>query len=255
MTFKDHGTPSVRRQRRLFVTVLGFIASVAVGAATSFATPLVSFTDLGANGALRGPLTAGLHDWDVQWTQSVPTTNVTVRAVLNSNGPPVAADWWITTAIGPGTTVADVVASGTYTAPQVPSFSDFNLIPRTTLATGLNFAAGSYYLVFAGPPGHPNQVFMDGVFWEGGSTVSGPLADIAVHLAPGFSIGDYGLASPPAAFGPASTFSACCVPVGGFLAFELESFPETSEPVPEPSTMMMLGAGLCLSLGRRRLRP
>jgi hypothetical protein len=216
------------------VKVIAFLAVITFRTGTASATPLISFTDVQPSVAEAG-LTDTMFNWAVQWTQTVPSTNVTLRALLDANVS-TTANWWVTTALGPSATLADVVASGTYVAPELPSQADFNSLPRTTLATGLNFAAGSYYLVLDGPPG-PLETLTS---WVG---------DVGPHvnLAPGFSLGDYRSTSSAVAFGPASTFTT--EPLGQFV-FELESVETVAVAEPATEGMLLFGLGCVVGIAQ-----
>jgi hypothetical protein len=197
--------------------------------------PLIGFTDHTLDAASFGSLSDTQANAAVGWTQTVATTDVTVRALLGAVSG-ASGNWWITTALGPTATPADVVASGVYNAPSVGLNFDFNGQPRTELATGLSFAAGSYFLVLDGPPGP----FVGNASWIGGA---GP-AD-TVELAAGFTLGSYYYAAQfdnaVDAFGPASSFTV--TPGESRLVFELDG---RVASVPEPATWFMLIGGFSL---------
>jgi hypothetical protein len=220
------------------------LAAIAV-AALACATPasaelLIGLTDNG-RGATWAPMDDVQVNWAVQWTQTVAAENVTIRALLASNVPPAGANWWVTTTIGPGTSAADVVASGTYLAPDgLVSRFDFNPLVRTTLGTGIDLAAGTYYLVLdgeAGPSGSTD--------WIGDSALFS-----TQDLASGFSVGGYYFAAPAPTFGPSGGF----MPIigDGQFVFELESFADTAVPEPAAWALMILGFGAVGAAIRRR---
>jgi hypothetical protein len=207
----------------------------AIGWTPAAAVPLISFTDNSGSDSGLGFLSDTDVNWAVSWTQSVASADVTVRALIDSNVGTSLANWWITDQIGPGTLDPNnVVYAGTYTALDIPFSFDFNGLPRTTLATGLSFAAGTYYLVLDGPPG----IFRNNAEWIG------DIISPAVTLAPGFTLGTYAAAVNPQPFGPASTFA----PETNYsFVFELESV-----AVPEPSTWLLLASGLLGLVWRMR---
>lgn len=211
----------------------------ALGTTPAAAVPLISFTDNSGTG-VRGLLSDTQVNWAVSWTQSVASSDVTVRALIDSNVGTSLANWWITDQIGPGTLDPNnVIHAGTYTALDIPLDNDFDSLPRTTLATGLSFAAGTYYLVLDGPPGE----FSNNAEWIG------DYVSPTVNLAPGFTLGTYATAGAgsPQPFGPASTFT----PFGSTFVFELES---VVLPVPEPSTWLLFASGLLGLIWRTRPR-
>jgi hypothetical protein len=205
--------------------------------------PLIGFTDNTFDAASFGSLSDTQANAAVGWTQTVATTDVTVRALLGAVSG-ASGNWWITTKLGPTATPADVVASGVYTAPSLGLNFDFNGQPRTELVSGLSFAAGSYFLVLDGPPGPA----IGNAAWIGGA---GP-AD-TVELAAGFTLGSYYYATqfddPLSEFGPSSSFMV--TPGEGRLVFELDG---RIAGVPEPATWLMLigGFGLVGAAIRRR---
>ena len=104
---------------------------------------------------------------------------------------------YLLTQIGPGTTSANEIASGLYTAPEisVEAHSDLDSAPYTLLFSGLNLAPGTYYLVLEGPAGQ----FANNYEWLGDRLAVGK------HTAPGWSVGPFYRAQPEA-YAPASNF-------------------------------------------------
>lgn len=224
--------------------------SAAVGAAALLAASpaaadvLIGATDNTPFMAISGPVNDLFSNYAMGWTQSVAATDVTVRAILTAAQGTPSATWYITSAIGPGASLADVVASGVYTAPEITDIFDWDSAPRTVLTTGLDLAAGSYFLVLDGPTA--------GVSWLGGQQPTD-----STILAPGFSMGSvyvgsvglFGGGNAPDPFAPASQFIE--VTEGKFLAFELDG---QAAAVPEPAAwaLMILGFGAAGSMMRRR---
>jgi hypothetical protein len=223
--------------------LLAAVAAVALAAPQpATATTLITFDD-----ASPGSSNAVLRDTSinhaVQWTQTVDATNVTLSAILRADDPPFqpvppTLSWYVTDALGVGTTAADIIASGTVLLPTFPFEPDFDAMPLTTLATGLNLAAGTYYLVFDGPATGDGE-------WYGDFT------GVTTTLAPGFSIGSYFATTSPDPFAPASAFAASTS--SSRFVFELEG----KTAVPEPSTwaMMLVGLGAVGFAMRRKQRP
>lgn len=220
---------------------LAAAAALTLTAAPAVAVSLIGFTDNNPQAATSGLLSDTSANWVVAWTQAQATSNVTVRALLDTNVGPVPGNWWITNALGPGTDMSNVIASGSYIAPDLPTPFDFNPAPRTTLATGLSFAAGTYFLVLDGPAGP----FLNNAQWYGGNSTN-----TTVTLASGFSLGGYRSTGSPAAFGPAATFENDVSTVR--LVFELDG--NLGPAVPEPATwaMMITGLGFAGAAARRR---
>jgi hypothetical protein len=215
------------------LSVLAAAGAVAC-AAPARATTLIGLTDTSPDVAIAD--LAGTSASAVAWTQSVAASNVTVEAVLIADGAPSSGAWWITTAIGPTSTAADIVATGKY-APAVVSpstpFDDFDTLPMTVLGTGLELAAGSYFLVIGAPPA--------GASWVGDFEANAPAT-----LAPGFSLGSYFFgvhaATPQATFGAEDGFRY--------------DFALITSGAPEPGawSLMVMGFGLAGAVLRRRAR-
>jgi len=217
--------------------VLAATAALA-GARPAGAETLIGFTDANPTGAASLGLGFDFNA-AAEWTQSVAASNVTVQAVLETLGDPSSGNWWITRAIGPAATAADVVAAGKYTPNHEDDFfavEDFNALPRVVLATGLDLAPGSYFLVLGAPSGRE-------AVWAGDTVTGAPAT-----LAPGFAVDGYQATGTPAPFGPSAAFT----PLGGFnFDFELIG---SSAPEPGTWSLMILGFGLAGAALRRRAR-
>lgn len=220
--------------------------ALATAASAPSAGPLIAFTDNEPGNFAAGSLNDTDFNWAVSWTQTRATTNVSLRALLTRTVPSATVKWFVTTAIGPGTTAADVVHSGTATVTETGLIDDFNPIPRALLGSGLDFAAGTYYLVLDGPD---TGSLVTPVYWGGDVA-----ANVSVALDPDFTLGRYVIASEfeapgnVAAFAPAGVFTAFT----GFdprFVFEMTDTPA----VPVPPTLPLAAACLAaMAVWRRR---
>lgn len=170
-------------------------------------------------------------------------TNVSVSVSLAAF---TAGDWnlqaFLTRQIGPGTTaVAHEVASSAtvITLPGSTFLPPYTITPYTVFS-GLNLAAGNYYLILSGTFNTTN------VFW-----VSSPSADVITSTTGGSAvILGQGQAGDPNAYLPASQF-----PTSGDFDFW---FKVTGDPVidpnavPEPSTFAFCGIAIALAVVARR---
>ena len=219
-------------------------------ASPAAATDFITYTDTAPNGS------AGILINDIginhalAWTQTIATFNTSIGASITSTvGNGTSGNWYVTRAIGAGATAADVVASGSYSPPTFTSAerANLNIAPRTTFTTGLDLAAGTYYLVMDGPVGFNGA----GYFLTGDDTVTPSLSATG-----GFSYGGVFTATtrggvPLPAFAPAGAFEARQddAQYGFFISGDL-----TAPAVPEPSSwaMMIVGFGIVGAGVRRR---
>jgi hypothetical protein len=217
------------------------------------AAPLISFTDGSPGSGFTTSIGPELSYSAISWTQTVSASNLRFSAILASASAPgigTTASWWLTDRIGPGTTAANVIASGSYTLLQSGLFGfDLSAAPYTVLFTGIDLPAGSYYLVVNGPTSQ--TPFFNTGFWYG------DFQDVAANAAPGFSTsqpllaGDFATQPLLPAFAPSAEFTAVASPES-YVFFRLES-DGPGEPVSEPATLALLGAGLLgLAAIRRR---
>jgi len=216
-------------------------AAMLASATGAQADPLIAFTDNDPSSNYWATVSDSASNWAVQWTQTYATSDVTLSALLaRSSSAPAAGNWYVTNAIGAGTTAANVIASGSYaTSAAGSSFFNYNGAPRIVLGTGLDFAAGTYYLVFDGQDGSATQ-------WGADTN-----AHTTIAYAPGFSIDSYYHAMSPTSFAPAAMFDAYpLTPTAAAFVFEMDS-----AAVPEPASwaMLMVGFG-AIGAGLRHRR-
>ena len=155
--------------------------------------------------------------------------DVMIEASLVSASAGNTGTAYLTTAIGPGTTAGDVVASTTFEFAQVANLSfDVSFVE---LFDGLSLSAGSYFLVFGAPLSGDGSISLnpsasyaldpnasvDGMFFSGGANLDN-------------------------SFVPGSTFASSGL---GNRFFRVEGV------IPAPASVAMLGFG-ALAMGRRR---
>ena len=153
----------------------------------------LSFNQTIQNGAIGADFISTTNLLAVGWNLPSPAANVTITAYI-SGGAPVTA--YLTTQIGTGTTVSNQIATATVTG------NNSSLAPPTAIFSGLNLAAGTYYLtltsrVASNAPNVPS--------WYVVSNSPGPAI---TNAAGGFSGLYEGYATVPAGYAPASAFTA-----------------------------------------------
>jgi hypothetical protein len=190
-----------------------------------------------------------------QWQTRLAFEDVTVTADLSGlpSGTGTATAF-LTTKVGPGTTVADEIARATVSLP------DFFASSHTvTLFSGLDLAPANYYLsIFSAT---------NGIWWMSDSsqaqTVLFPCDTIPCPVTIGG--GDPGFPNwqmftvAPNAYGPASVWTPFTFGLGEFhfaVTGTLADGPPTDPPttVPEPATLTLTLAGLAAAAVRRRGR-
>ena len=137
------------RKTALFLVVL--LTAVAAHAATTIY-------------GVSGPSPFGFANQTVLvegWNQNALYNNVTITAPLedNSSGGPIGGvegTVYLTNSIGPGTTVANLVA------PPVTVSGLTNTFTVRTLFTGLTLPPGNYYLTFKSTNSNPLSMSMEG---------------------------------------------------------------------------------------------
>lgn len=191
----------------------------------------------------------------VQWVSTLPFEDVSITADLYAvPGQSGEATAYLTTRLGPGTTVADEVARVT-----VP-LSAFDAASHTVpLFSGLSLAAGHYYLVVT--PGATNG------FWEAsapgdftGEFFPHPEPPNGTISVPGFPEFQFvALSSAPAPadpFGPARPFIPFHFAFGTMHFAVRGRLAEDPGPpaVPEPGALSLLLVGGVVLAHRRRAR-
>lgn len=176
---------------------------------------------------------AGANALSSSWTQTGSYSNVTVSAVLtNLSGIGLSFGYhaFLTNSLGPGTTVANEIANTAITLAP-------GLDQSIALFSGLSLGSGTYFLVIT-PDGGPNGA----TGWS--DVTSAPVVTLDAGVTHGtdrFSTSNIGYA-------PSRTFNT--LPGNSRLLYSVEA-----DPVPEPATTALLGAGLVLMLLKaRRLR-
>lgn len=165
------------------------------------------------------------------WTESGPYANVSISAELfNGNGAPISV--YLTNSVGPGTTVANEIATTTVS----PATSD----ETDTLFSGLSLGSGTYYLILAAP----GVSTYAGWYGTNSATFT---EDTGVTGSADTFVSDQS-GSPNDALPPASTFT-----LGGTnLLFTVTG--DAGSPTPEPSSFILVGlAGTFLLCAKKRL--
>jgi hypothetical protein len=159
------------------------------------------------------------------WSESKSFSGVTISILVNSAivGQTPSADAFLTTSIGPGTTVIDEVASTQFTVPlQLPVCSQYSCGADVTLFSGLNLGPGTYFLTLA-----PDDTSSGEVGWF-------PAMDPTVLENPGVIEGTAFFDTSVASYPPAGSF------VANDFAMDFTVTGTAVAPVPEPATVTPL---------------
>jgi hypothetical protein len=199
-------------------TILLLIALIAP------ASELLASTIL-SESVVSGGSSSGVLAYYESWTQTGSYTNVAITGTLTRVGFASDAMAYLLNQVGPGTTAANVLFSGP--------------ISGANFFTGLTLGPGTYYLV-VGSPSNGNV-----------SITFAP--NVTLTLDAGVTEGPTGIVntnSSVASFVPASAFSTDFN--GPHIIATITGTPATLSSVPEPSTVVLIGAGLAALLFTRR---
>ena len=173
----------------------------------------------------------------VSWSQTQSYVNVRISVLVDSSfvGETPSAAAYLTTGIGPGTTIAaNEVASTQFTVPALlPVCSGSSCGAMVTLFSGLALGPGAYYLTLAS-----SATVSPVVGWFPVVSSMLPAVILDAGVVPG---GSYSAELLAGAYAPASGFSG----FDGPMIFEVTGTP-TAEAIPEPVVGHLVGLGLLL---------
>ena len=184
--------------------------------------PLAAGTIITTDGPVVGyDLLNGTFAEAAGWSQTGTYVNVTITVeIAPGTGSGTSGTAYLTTQVGPGTTVAEQIATAPFSATGAEFTPTLN-----TLFTGLTLGPGNYYLVLSASTS---------LGWAISTGFGSPVTDSGVSLILNAST----FTTPPAAYVPASIFDN---PTGDF-----REFTASGTAVPEPSPMALLSGALVL---------
>jgi PEP-CTERM motif len=163
--------------------------------------------------------------FEAGWSQSSTFSDMSIAAKLDGGGGTVTGTAYLTTRIGPGTTVADEVARYDYTVTS-PQFQP----ELKTLFSGLTLGPDSYYLVISGSGTLAGWETTGSIF-----PVTAPGVEVVHRRQTSFS--------PVAPYPPATNFGRETASDFRDTYFQ---YIVTSIPEPGTMTLCLLGAGAAL---------
>jgi hypothetical protein len=173
--------------------------------------------------------TTGLQESNaVSWISTVHYANVSISVPLIGTATGTA---YLTNAIGPGTTMANVLATTSFT-------ENSSTLQWYTIFNHLNLSPGTYFLVLGS----------QSACCSGWGSTPQP----SITTAAGINYNGSYFASTPhnnTSFYPASVFSSFEANNSLPLQFSVTGIAASS--IPEPSTLLLLGGGLCVLIGMR----
>ncbi len=215
--------PAISSFRALRWGLIFFLAAIG--------QPVLADTIIGRTGPAFSDFTLGpINVYCISWSATGAFSNVSITARMTSfSGVAGTGIAYLTTQIGPGTTVLDQIASAPFVV-SAPVASD------VLLFSGLSLTAGTYYLTLSSP--------QDTTAWLGASN---PPTTIAPSVSYNGQFGQRNTAVDP--YPPASGFS----PTDAAQGYSALLFVVSGDAVPEPSKVMMVLLGCLVIASSRKL--
>ena len=163
----------------------------------------------------------------ISWSQAGSYTDASITARLYSLDPTDIGTAWLTTQVGPGTTLADQIAIASFSFPSTANPSD------VILFTGLTLAPGTYYLSIGGGMN----------YWSTWDCTDQPIVTTDTSVTYN---GDFYVYNPDPSYAPASPY----VPTPSITPI----FSITGTVVPEPASLALVGLTVSVFLLSRRPR-